>query len=198
MSPANDYSLQAQLEKWKPVKMPAHLDRFSPREQQLVRKLVEAGQYMEEIYWLQNDPEALRLMRSTKDPKLRRFLMINGARYDLIAENRPFGGAAPMPPGRNLYPPGLTREEIEKYVKAYPAQKDAIYSGYTVLRREGGRLKAIPYSIEYREPLSRAAAALREAAGLSDDPAFAKFLRLRADAFLSDDYYPSATWSGWT
>ena len=35
------------------------------------------------------------------------------------------------------------------------------------------------------------AADLRAAAALSDDPAFAKFLRLRADALLSDDYYPS-------
>ena len=32
---------------------------------------------------------------------------------------------------------------------------------------------------------------LYDAAALSDDPAFAKFLSLRADALLSDDYYPS-------
>jgi len=32
---------------------------------------------------------------------------------------------------------------------------------------------------------------LRDAAKLSDDPAFAKFLDLRADALLSDDYFPS-------
>ena len=32
---------------------------------------------------------------------------------------------------------------------------------------------------------------MREAAGLSDDPAFAKFLRLRADGLQKDDYYPS-------
>ena len=35
------------------------------------------------------------------------------------------------------------------------------------------------------------AKALREAAALSDDPAFANFLRLRADALLTDDYYKS-------
>jgi len=32
---------------------------------------------------------------------------------------------------------------------------------------------------------------LRAAAALSDDPSFANFLRLRADALLSDDYFPS-------
>src|SRR5262249_16808287 len=41
------------------------------------------------------------------------------------------------------------------------------------------------------EFLGKAAQDLREAAALSADPAFAKFLRLRADALLSDDYYPS-------
>ena len=35
------------------------------------------------------------------------------------------------------------------------------------------------------------AQALRDAAALSDDAAFANFLRLRADALLTDDYYAS-------
>ena len=38
---------------------------------------------------------------------------------------------------------------------------------------------------------------LREAAALSDDPAFAKFMRLRADALLTDDYFASdIAWLG--
>src|SRR6185369_12972087 len=36
-----------------------------------------------------------------------------------------------------------------------------------------------------------AAKLLREAADLADDAAFAKYLKLRADALLSGDYYPS-------
>ena len=48
-----------------------------------------------------------------------------------------------------------------------------------------------PYHVEYRQFLEPAAKALRDAAALSADPAFAKFLRLRADALLSDDYYAS-------
>jgi hypothetical protein len=52
-------------------------------------------------------------------------------------------------------------------------------------------LEAVPYHIAYRRFLEPAARALRAAANLSSDPAFAKFLRLRADALLSDDYFPS-------
>ena len=102
-----------------------------------------------------------------------------------------------MPPGRNLYPAGLTSAQIEAYVKAHPAEKDAIYSPYTVLRWNGSKkLEAIPYHVEYKKWLEPAAQSLREAADLSDDKDFAKFLRMRADALLSDDYYPSDL-NGW-
>jgi hypothetical protein len=45
--------------------------------------------------------------------------------------------------------------------------------------------------VAYRPYLETAAKALREAAALSADKDFANFLRMRADALLSDDYFPS-------
>jgi hypothetical protein len=126
-----------------------------------------------------------------QDLKLRHFLKINGSRYDLVDEMKPFVGTAPAPPGRALYPAGLTRDDIEKYVKQHPEQKAAIYNEFTVVRRKGDALVGIPYHVEFAEFLKPVAAALREAASLSDDPGFLKFLRLRADALLNDDYYPS-------
>jgi hypothetical protein len=181
----------AQLEKWKPLRMPFHAERLSAREKQLTAKLVEAGQAMEAAYWQQTDPDGLKLLRSTNDPKLRRFLLINGSRWDLLNQNAPFGGAGPMPPGRNLYPPGVTRETIERYAAQHRQEREAIYSPFTILRGDGGRLNAIPYSKAFPDALQRGAKALREAADLTGDPAFARFLRLRAEAFLKDDYYES-------
>ncbi len=122
---------------------------------------------------------------------LRRLLWINGSRYDLVDENRPLVGKQPAPPGRALYPEGATRQEIDAYIAAHPAARNAIYDEHAVLRREGGKLVAVPYHVAYREFLVPAARALREAAALSGDPAFASFLRLRATALLDDDYYAS-------
>lgn len=187
---AAEANLDAQLAKWKPIKMPMP-PGLTAREKQMVDKLVEACQAYEEIYWQQSDPEGLQLYRTTKDPKLKRFIGINGGRYDLIDENKPFGGAPPFNPGRNLFPRGLTRAQIEQYVKEHPNKKDELYGNYTVIKRKGTELIGVPYRVEYKAQLERAAKATREAAALSDDPAFAKFLRLRADAFLSDDYYAS-------
>ena len=189
--------LDARLARFKPIKMPFHQQGLTPREVGLVRKLVEAANYIEQIYWRQSDPEGLKLFvslaGSTKpeDVKLRRFLKINGSRYDLVDDMKPFVGTAPAPPGRALYPRGLTRENIEKYVELHPAQKAALYGDFTVVRRKGDSLMAIPYHVEFAEFLKPAAKALREAAALSDDPGFAKFLRLRADALLADDYFES-------
>jgi hypothetical protein len=189
--------LDARLARFKPINMPFHQEGLSTREIQLVHKLVDAANYIEQIYWRPSDPEGLKLYlslagsRNPQDVKLRHFLKINGSRYDLIDEMKPFVGTAPAPPGRALYPAGLTRYDIEKYVQQHPEQKEAIYSEFTVVRRKGDALVAIPYHVEFAEFLKPAATALRDAASMSDDPGFAKFLRLRADALLTDDYYQS-------
>ncbi len=189
--------LAARLAKFRQVRMPFHSAGLTPRERELVEKLVDASRYLEEIYWRQSDPEALTLYQSLsgstnpKDKELRRYLWINASRFDLIDENKPFVGTAPMPPGRGFYPDGLTRTQIEQYVTAHPASKASLYSSTTLVRRHGDDLIGIPYRIAYRSFLEPAAKDLREAAKLSADPAFAKFLRMRADALLSDDYFQS-------
>ena len=185
------------LAKFRRVQMPFRTAGLSAREQQLVRKLVEACGYLESIYWRQSDPEALTLYqslaasRNSRDIDLRRYLWINASRYDLIDQDKPFVGTEPLPPGRGYYPANLTRDQAEQYVKEHPEQRAAIYDQFTIVRWQQSKLEAVPYHIAFRAFLEPAAKALRAAAALGSDPAFAKFLRLRADALLSDDYFPS-------
>ncbi len=190
-------NLATQLAKFKPVRMPYDSSRLTPRERQMVAKLVEACQSLESIYWRQSDPEGLKLYRALagsaapRDVALRRFLRINGSRFDLIRDDAPFVGTSPRPPGRGFFPEDMTREEFDRYVAAHPEQKAALYDPFTIVRRKGASLEAVPYRVAYREWLEPAVKALREAAALSDDPAFAKFLRMRADALLTDNYFDS-------
>lgn len=189
--------LDQQLAKFRRVEMPFHSTGLTAREVKMVDKLVDASRYLEEIYWRQVDPDGLMLyesLKGSKNPKdeiLRRYLWINGSRFDLLDNNKPFVGTAPVPPGRGFYPQNLTRDQIEQYVKAHPEKKDEIYGSFTVVRWHGDQLEGLPYHIAYRSFLEPAAKDLREAAGLSDDPAFANFLRLRADSLLTDDYFKS-------
>jgi hypothetical protein len=189
--------LEQRLARFRRVQMPFRTAGLSAREQQLVHKLVEACGYLESIYWRQSDPEALTLYqslassRNRRDVQLRRYLWINASRFDLIDDNKPFVGTEAMPPGQGFYPANLTLEQVEQYVKQHPEQKAAIYDQFTIVRWHHEKLEAVPYRIAFRTFLEPAAKALRAAAKLSDNAAFAKFLRLRADALLSDDYFPS-------
>jgi hypothetical protein len=195
--PAPTENVAAQLAKFKTVSMPFSTAGLSAREVKMVRKLVEAGQYLESIYWRQSDPEGLALYNSLGncprplERQIRHFLLINGSRYDLLEGNKPFIGTPAMEPGRALYPAGITRKEIDDYVAAHPDKKAQIFDPWTVVKRSGKDLIGVPYHVEFKQWLVPAANALREAAALSDDKAFSNFLRLRADAFLTDDYYKS-------
>jgi hypothetical protein len=187
--------LDRRLARWRAVKMPLDKSGLSSQELRLIDKLVEACHHLENIFWRQSDPEGLELYKSLansgRDRDLQRLLFINGGRFDLIDENQPFVGTEPMPPGRGFYPKGVTRPELEEYVRRHPEKKAEIYSPYTVVRRAGPGFGGVPYHVAYRQWLEPAAAALRAAAALSQDPKFAGFLRARADALLSDDYFPS-------
>jgi hypothetical protein len=189
--------LPQRLAKFRRVQMPFRTTGLSAREQQLVRKLVEACGYLESIYWRQSDPDGLTLYQSLassqnlRDVQLRRYLWINASRFDLLDQEKPFVGTETMPPGRGFYPAKLTRDQVEQYVQQHLDQKASIYDQFTIVRWHQAKLDAVPYHIAFRAFLEPAAKALRAAAALSDDPAFAKFLRLRADALLSDDYFAS-------
>src|SRR5438445_12450649 len=88
--------LDARLARFRQVQMPFHSERLNSRERAMVERLVEACQYLELIYWAQSDPEALTLHNTTTDARLRRLLMINGSRFDLVDENKPFAASEPV------------------------------------------------------------------------------------------------------
>jgi len=190
--------LAERLAKFKNVKMPFDDSAYSARERQMILKLVDATQLVDDIYWRQSDVADLKLYlslannKSPADVALRRYLWINGSRFDLIDENRPFVGTEPAPPGRGFYPADMTRKRIEDFVAKHPERRADIYNSLTVIREtKDGDLEAVPYHVAYKEFLEPMAQDLVDAAVYSDDPAFSTFLRLRSKALLTDDYYPS-------
>src|SRR5208283_963567 len=93
------------------------------------------------------------------------------------------------------YPENLTREEFETWVKTLSrADKQAAEGFFTVIRRNAQQhLEAIPYRVEYRDDLARAANLLEEAAGLTTNATLKRFLLARGAAFLSNAYDESET-----
>jgi hypothetical protein len=94
-------------------------------------------------------------------------------------------------PGHGFYPSDLTKAELDAYTAAHPAEREALLDGYTVVARKGGKLVTSPYSVAYKPELTRAAALLEQAAAATSNASLKQFLALRAQAFRSNDYYPS-------
>ncbi|HTS12323.1 MAG TPA: hypothetical protein VMH00_09415 [Candidatus Limnocylindrales bacterium] len=196
--------LAKRVARFQRVKMPFHSMDLTHAQRKMIIKLVDAAGLLDCIYWRQSDPEGLQLyvsLAKSKDPKdelLRRYLKINGSRFDLVDDDKPFVGTTPMPPGRGYFPEDLTRAEFDAYVAQHPAQRALLFDPFTIVERKNELLDTVPYHVAYKDFLDLMAQDLRDAADLSeDDPAFGKFLRLRAAALLNDNYYASdIAWLG--
>jgi hypothetical protein len=128
------------------------------------------------------------------DDPVRRFFMMQAGPYDRLDHDAPFiEGVPPKSPGAGFYPEGLTREEFERWLADHPEDRESFLAPYTLIRRDGARLVAIPYHEAYAEFVEPMADALRRAADLAENEGFARYLRLKADAVLSDEYFDADT-----
>lgn len=194
---ADGYDLEAQRAKFARIEMHPDTAFLTAEEKQVVNYLIQAAELMTPIYLRQayaGNPQVRQAIEASDDPRkallLDMFDLHLGA-WDTLEEFHPFWGTEPLPEGAGFYPSDLGREEFEAYLAAHPDQRAALTGPYTVVKRQGDRLVAVPYSVEYRQWLEPAAALLRKAAATTGNASLKRFLNLRADAFLSDDYYQS-------
>lgn len=184
--------IAAKLKQFAPVKLEADASGLSAEEKQMLRLLVDVARGMDDLFWRQAWGNKEALLKSAATPELQRYLEINYGPWDRLDDNKPFvEGVGPKPAGATFYPSDMTKDEFEKAAAVSPEAAAALKGLYTVVRRGGGGLQAIPYSQEYGDVLKPAAAKLREAATLAKDPGLANYLRLRAGAFETGNYQPS-------
>lgn len=172
------------------VRLDADLSGLSDSTRAMLPHLIAAARIMDEIYWQQvNGTPRDSMMAGLSEPA-RRFVTINAGPWDRLDGNTPFlPGVEAKPLGAGFYPADLTKDELLSTADLYP-ERD-LTGLYTLVRRENGNLVSIPYHQAFADAHGRAAAHLRAAADLSDDPGLGRYLRLRADALLTDDYRES-------
>ena len=191
------YDLGAQRALFADVRMNPDTSFLDAEERQVVNLLIEAADLMSEIYLRQRharNPEFRRAILASDLPNQSALLDMFDLHFgvwDALAENHPFFGGTPWPEGAGFYPEDLTRDAFEAYLAAHPDQREALTSPYTVVRRQGDRLVAVPYSIEYREWLEPAARLLEQAAQVTSNASLRRFFTLRAQAFRTNEYYES-------
>jgi hypothetical protein len=185
-------SIDIKLARYTPVRLTTDLP-LSQADRRMIPLLIDAAKEMDALFKLQAYGNLDSLLASIRDPRVRRYAEINYGPWDRLAGNAPFiPGVGAKPEGANLYPADLTRAELEAQIAAGGARADSLKSLYTLVRRGAdGRLMAVPYHQAFAAHLRRAADKLRQAAALAEDPGLRRYLELRAQALVTDDYQPS-------
>jgi hypothetical protein len=184
-----------------PVTLKLDESGLSAGDRKALAKIVEAAGILNYVFMDQlwsGDRALYEKLRKDTTPlgkQRTHYYWLNKGPWSDLDGHKAFLSGVPerKPLGANYYPADMTREEFETWVKGLtPAARTEAEGFFTVIRRgAGGKLIAVPYSKEYAGDLGKAAGLLRDAAALTENASLKKFLTLRADAFLSNDYYAS-------
>lgn len=163
------------------------LSHLSADQKQMLSLLIDAAKIMDELFWRQAFPRDKNEFLAALPESAKAFGQINYGPWDRLNGNEPFVREfSDKPAGANFYPADMSKQEFEAF------DSESKRSLYTLIRRDdNGQLTTVPYSSAYQQQLTKASELLRQAADLAESQAFANYLRLRANAFLNDDYQPS-------
>ncbi len=190
--------LARRVDQFAPVELTFDASLLDERKRQIVKKLVQASDILDEIFldqvWAGNRAlrEALEAWDAPGADAARDYFTIMYGPWDRLEHDQPFLAVGPKPPGAGYYPEDATKAELEAWLEANPDEREAFGSYFTVIERlSESEFGTVPYTEAYRERAEEAARLLREAAELADNESLARYLSSRADAFLSNDYFES-------
>jgi hypothetical protein len=180
-------AIQKKVEEFATFKLMTDLSLLTDKERQMLPLLLEAAKIMDDLYWVQAFGDKEELFSADRDEYTKKFIDINYGPWERLNNNEPFvEGYGAKPAGANFYPHDMTKEEFSAW------DNDSKSGLYTLIRRDdNGKLVSIPYHVAFKEEVTKAAALVREAAGLAEDPGLKNYLEKRAQALLTDDYYES-------
>ncbi len=186
-APQSETARPSRFEIYSEVRLNADLSHLSENQKQMIGLLIDAGKITDDIFWQQVWGDKDALLNSIEAPLARRFALYNYGPWDRLAADQPFiESAGPRPPGVRFYPQDMTKAEFEAW------QQDGKDGQYTIVQRDsGGNLTLLPYSEAFADQINAVADLLVKASTLAEDPEFAAYLKLRAEALKSDDYQAS-------
>ncbi|CAM3295956.1 dipeptidyl-peptidase 3 family protein [Empedobacter stercoris] len=162
------------------------ISHLTKNEKEILRLMFKTADIMDDLFWQQAYGAKIDLMDETKG-EAKEYAKINYGPWDRLNNETPFvNGIGAKPAGAMFYPIDMTKEEFEQ-----ANLKDG-KSPYTIVRRNReGKLYTIPYHENFKNQLSKAAEYLTQASELAEDVGLKKYLKLRAAALMTDDFYAS-------
>ena len=177
-----DYAFQYYAQ----VPLKTDISHLTQNEKEILRLMFKTADIMDDLFWQQAYGAKIDLMDETKG-EAKGYAKINYGPWDRLNNETPFiSGIKAKPAGATFYPIDMTKEEFEQ-----ANIKDG-KSPYTIIRRNReGKLYSIPYHENFKNQLSKAAEYLTKASELAEDAGLKKYLKLRATALMTDDFYAS-------
>lgn len=168
------------------VPLKTDISHLTQNEKEVLRLMFKTADIMDDLFWQQAYGAKIDLMDETKG-EAKEYAKINYGPWDRLNNEVPFiNGIGAKPAGATFYPIDMTKEEFEQ-----ANIKDG-KSPYSIIRRNReGKLYSIPYHDNFKNQLSKAAEYLTKASELAEDAGLKKYLKLRATALMSDDFYAS-------
>jgi hypothetical protein len=199
--------LDSMARRFAPVDLSADTSKLSAGDKAAIIKLIEAAKIVDTLQlrqrWSENETlwAVLNKDQSALGKARQRYFWLNKGPWSIIDGNQSFMPAeyagikipARKPDAANFYPAGASKEALEAWMNALPPKdKEQAQWFFTTIRSGAdGKFKTVKYSDEYRADLEKLSKLLKEAAASTDNASLKKFLNLRADAFLSNDYLAS-------
>ncbi|RKE03296.1 dipeptidyl-peptidase 3 family protein [Marinifilum flexuosum] len=178
---------QELVDQYAEFELTTDLSILTEKEKQMLPILIEVADIMEELFWKDAIGDKEEFLSMLTNPAAVAYSKINYGAWDRLDDNKPFlEGFDAKPKGANFYPKDMTAEEFD-------AIEDEMKTDwYTkIVRDEDGTLRVAPYHEVYPEEIKKASALLKKAAELAEDAGLKKYLELRAEALLTDDYLAS-------
>jgi hypothetical protein len=187
LDPVSGEYVSDRLDIYAPFELTADLSYLSDKEKEIIGIFYEVAGIMDGLFWKQAIGGKSDFFGRITDDKTKKFATINYGPWDRLNNNKPFiADIDEKPKGANFYPADMSKEEFEAFDDANKT------SLYTLIRRdENGSLKSVWYHEAYSCELHKAAELLQKAAALAEEPGLKKYLELRADALVTDNYQPS-------
>ncbi len=179
--------MQKNLNKYVTVKLTSDLSLLTENERKMLPLLISAADKMNDLFWYESHGDKEGLLNSIEDKDTKEFVIINYGPWDRLNGNKSFiEGISDKPLGANFYPKDMTKEEFES------SEFEHKGSLYTFVRRdENGNLYAIPYHKQFEKEVKEVSDLLLEASKLADNAGLKKYLELRSQALLNDEYQAS-------
>lgn len=183
---STDMTKEYAYQSYAKVPLTTDISHLTQNEKEILRLMFKTADIMDDLFWQQAYGAKIDLMDETKG-ETKEYAKINYGPWDRLNNEAPFiNGIGAKPAGATFYPIDMTKEEFEQ-----ANIKDG-KSPYSIIRRNReGKLYSIPYNENFKNQLSKAAEYLTKASELAEDAGLKKYLKLRAAALMSDDFYAS-------